>query len=256
MADPPTAALSAEAFLAGLQAQATDEQRVKYQRYFPGDGSFIGVPMGTVFAMAKAAIAMPLPEIERLLESPIHEARAGACSIMGKAATHPKATVDRHGDLYELYLRRHDRIDDWDLVDLAAHQVVGTWLLERPRQPLYQLAESSFWPERRSAIVATAAFLKRGDVADTFAISRQLMADQHDLVHKGAGWMLRYAGEVDRPALRTFLDELAPSMPRTMLRYAIEKLDPETRRSYLRAATRPTDARIPAEPVGFGPRRS
>jgi 3-methyladenine DNA glycosylase AlkD len=232
---PTTAEPTASAFLARLQAEATEEQRVAYRRYFPGDESFIGVRMGTVFAIAKEYLAMPLREIEALLESPVHEARAGACSVMGKAATHKKVTPEGHEELVELYLRRHDRIDDWDLVDLVAYQVLGAWLLERPRDVLYELAGSNSWPQRRTAIVATAAFLGRGQVHDTFAISRLLVHDDHPLVHKGAGWMLRYAGDVNRVAFLGFLDELAPVMPRAMLRAAVEKLDPEQRKHYLAA---------------------
>jgi 3-methyladenine DNA glycosylase AlkD len=234
----PTAA----AFLARLEAAATEEQRVAYRRYFPGNESFIGVRMGTVFATAKEFLAMPPSEIEALLESPVHEARAGACSVMGKAATHRKVAPERHQELVELYLRRHDRIDDWDLVDLVAHQVLGTWLVDRPRDVLYELAGSAFWPERRSAIVATAALLGRGQVHDTLALGRRLVDDEHPLVQKGTGWMLRYAGEVDRTALLVFLDELAPVMPRAMLRAAVEKLDPEQRRHYLVAARSPGSA--------------
>jgi 3-methyladenine DNA glycosylase AlkD len=225
--------LTAAAFLARLEAEASEEQRVAYRRYFPGDESFIGVRMGTVFALAKEFLAMALPEIEALLESPVHEARAGACSVMGKAATHRRVTPERHEGLVELLLRRHDRIDEWDLVDLVAHQVLGTWLLERPRDPLYDLARSGFWPERRTAIVATAAFLRRGEAEDTLAIARLLARDEHPLVQKGAGWMLRVVSQVDLPALRALLDELAPEMPRPMLRAAIEKLDPEERRRHL-----------------------
>ncbi len=225
--------LTAAAFLARLEAEASEEQRVAYRRYFPGDESFIGVRMGTVFALAKEFLAMALPEIEALLESPVHEARAGACSVMGKAATHRRVTPERHEGLVGLLLRRHDRIDDWDLVDLVAHQVLGTWLLERPRDPLVDLARSGFWPERRTAIVATAAFLRRGQVDDTLAIARLLARDEHPLVQKGAGWMLRVVSQVDLPALRALLDELAPEMPRPMLRAAIEKLDPEERRRHL-----------------------
>lgn len=240
-----TTKLTASVFSARLEAEANEEQRVAYRRYFPGDESFIGVRMGTVFAIAKEFLAMPLSEVETLLESPVHEARAGACSVMGKAATHKKVTPERHAGLYELYLRRHDRINDWDLVDLAAYQVLGTWLLDRPRDPLYDLARSGFWYKRRSAIVATAAFLKRGQVDDTLTISRLLMDDDHPLIHKGAGWMLRYACDVNRPAFRAFLDELAPTMPRAMLRAAIEKLDAAERKHYL-AANRPRGAATPS----------
>jgi 3-methyladenine DNA glycosylase AlkD len=242
-AEPGTAGLTASAFLDRLGAAATEEQRVAYRRYFPGDESFIGVRMGTVFALAKEFLSMPLPEIEALLESPVHEARAGACSVMGKAATAKKVTAERHEGLVELYLRRHDRIDDWDLVDLVAYQVLGTWLLDLPRDVLYELAGSESWPERRSAIVATAALIGRGQVQDTLAISRLLVGDEHPLVQKGAGWMLRYAGEVDRAALLAFLDEFAAIMPRAMLRAAMEKLDPDRRTHYLAAGRRgPTSA--------------
>jgi 3-methyladenine DNA glycosylase AlkD len=226
--------LTAAAFLTHLEAEANEEQQIAYKRYFPGDDSFIGVRMGTVFNLAKEFIAMPAAEVERLLESPVHEARAGACSIMGKAASHKKATLERREELYELYLRRHDRIDDWDLVDLAAYQVIGAWLLDKPRDPLYELARSTFWPERRTAIVATAAFLRRGEVDDTLAISEMLLGDDHVLVHKGAGWMLRYAGEADRDRFIDFLDEHAAQMPRPMLRAAIENLDKPQRAHYLK----------------------
>lgn len=190
--------------------------------------------MADVFGLAKQSVDMPVGELEVLLESPIHEVRAGACSIMGKSATHRKVTPERQRELYELYLRRHDRIDAWDLVDLAAAQVLGTWLLDRPRDPLYALARSPAWPERRSAVVATAAFLRRGETTDTIAISELLVTDDHELVQKGAGWMLRYAGDVDRAALIAFLDHHAARMGRPMLRAAIEKLDKAQRAHYLR----------------------
>lgn len=227
---------TAEAFLARLHTEATEEQRVAYRRFFPRDGSFLGVRMGTVFAIAEECLAMPLGEIETLLESGVHEARAGACSVMGRAATHRGVAPERHEGLYELYLRRHDRIDDWDLVDLAAHQVVGTWLLDRPRDPLRALARSGFWPERRSAVVATAAFLKRGQTDDTFALARLLAGDDHPLVHKGVGWMLRYAGEVDRDRFLAFLDAFATDLPRAAVRPAVEKLDPADRKRFVAAS--------------------
>ena len=220
-------------FQRDLLALATGEQRQTYTRYFPGDESFIGVRMGDVFALAGRALTMPAGDIEQLLESPIHEVRAGACSIMGKAATHRSVTPDRHRELYELYLRRHDRIDTWDLVDLAAHQVVGSWLIDKPRDPLYALAESDFWPERRTAIVATAAFLRRSEITDTFHLARMLTGDDNELVQKATGWMLRYAGDVDRDALLGFLDENAAGLSRVTVRAATEKFDKPTRALYL-----------------------
>ena len=154
---------------------ATAEEREKYTRYFAPDpdAPFIGVRMGAVFDLAKTALDLPAPELEALLEQPTHEVRALACSIMGKSAAHRKTSAERRTELYDLYLRRHDRIDQWDLVDLAARDVVGGYLLERDRAPLARLAASGFWPERRTALVATFAFLKRGEVDDAFASPRR-----------------------------------------------------------------------------------
>jgi len=210
-----------------LRDLATDEQRRKYRRFFPGDDSFIGVRMGDVFALAKTALSLPVADLEALLASDTHEVRVLACSIMGKAAR------SRGAELFALYRRRHDRIDTWDLVDLVAYQLAGSWLTDKPRDPLYEWARGDFWPARRSAIVATAAFLRQGQTADTLALARILIADPEVFVQKGVGWMLRYAGDVDRPALIALLDEHAAQMPRPMLRAAIEKFPQADRKIYL-----------------------
>ena len=158
---------------------------------------------------------MPVDEIERLMESPIHEVRAGAMSIMGQCAKGKKCSEDRLEELYELYVRRHDRINNWDLVDLAAYYVVGKYLADKPRGLLYKLARSNDMWERRSAIVATAHFiLKMKQTDDTFKIAELLVNDKEDLVNKGTGWMLRAAGDKDRAGLLAFLDKHAASMPR------------------------------------------
>jgi 3-methyladenine DNA glycosylase AlkD len=225
--------LTAAEFLRRLKAKVKPAERKKYERYFPESKEFIGVRMGDVFALAKEFIDMPVGEIEELMESEIHEARAGAMSIMGKSAASKKSPEGRLKELYGLYLRRHDRVNSWDLVDLAAYHVVGRYLADKPRKPLYKLAKSKKWYERRTAIVATAHFIRNGEVEDTFAIAEMLLGDEHDLVHKGAGWMLRYGGDVDRKRLLAFLDQHAAHMPRMMLRYAIEKLDKKQRERYL-----------------------
>ena len=161
-------------------------------------------------------------ELEALLEQPTHEVRALACSIMGKSAAHRRTTAERRTELYDLYLRRHDRIDQWDLVDLAARDVVGGYLLERDRAPLARLAASGFWPERRTALVATFAFLKRGEVDDAFALAETLADDPEPLVQKALGWVLRAAGDLDRDRLTAFVERHAATMPRVALRAAIE----------------------------------
>jgi 3-methyladenine DNA glycosylase AlkD len=187
-----------------------------------------------VFTVAKTFIDLPPTEIEGLLESPIHEARAGALRIMSNQAARKSTPDARRGQLFELYLRRHDRIDNWDLVDLAAPNVVGDYLLDRPRDVLYDLARSANPWERRTAI-STLAFVRKSQVADTLGIARILVQDPHDLVQKPTGGMLREAGKKDEPALLAFLDIHAATMPRVMLRYATERLKPEVRANYLAA---------------------
>lgn len=234
--------LTAARFEEELLAMRSDEELRKHQRYFrfdpdaqPADDYFVGVRMGDIFRLAKGRIAMPVTEIEILMESPIHEVRVGALSIMGQSAKRPKCDDGRLAELYELYLRRHDRINNWDLVDLAAYYVVGKYLADRPRDPLYKLAASENPWQRRTAIVATAHFiLKLKEVEDTFAISEILAHDPFPLVNKGTGWMLRTAGDVDRPGLKRFLDKYAATLPRITLRYAIEKLDRSERKNYMR----------------------
>lgn len=233
--------LTARAFSEKLLALRSDEELKKHERYFKfvssdqtSDDYFIGVRMGSIFELGKEFSEIPVSEIEKLLESPIHEMRVGAMSIMGQSAKGKKCTEDRLKELYELYLRRHDRINNWDLVDLAAYYVVGKYLADKPRDILYDLARSENLWERRTAIVATAHFImKLKQVDDTFAIAEILLHDPEDLVNKGTGWMLRAAGDVDRPRLLAFLDKHAATMPRVLLRYSIEKLDKDSGHHYL-----------------------
>lgn len=232
---PKTPAITAKRFIEVLKARSSPEEREKTLRYFKNtDGDqFIGVRMGQVFANAKEFIDMTPAEIEKLLDSKIHEVRAGGCSIMDKQARRKKTTPERRKELYDLYLRRHDRINNWDLVDVCAIHVIGGYLADKPRAVLYKLAKSKNMWERRTAIVSTAYFIRQRDLDDTFKISEMLLKDKEDLVHKATGWMLRFAGDKDRARLLSFLDKHATTMPRVMLRYAIEKLDKKQREHYL-----------------------
>ena len=236
MAATPTA----QRYVEELEAYSSAEEAEKYRRHFKtgegqyGEGDeFIGVRMGQVFALAKEFIDMPPDEIEKLLESPVHEARAGAMSIMDKQGRRKKTPEARRKELFELYLRRTDRINNWDLVDLGAPYVVGRYLFDKPRDVLYELARSENVWERRAAIVATSYFVRQGDLSDTFEIAEVLLGDDHDLIHKATGGWLREAGKRDRQRLLGFLDRHAATMPRTMLRYAVEHLDEEQRKHYL-----------------------
>jgi 3-methyladenine DNA glycosylase AlkD len=192
-----------------------------------------GVRMGQVFALAKEFMEMPLADVEKLLENPIHEARVGAVSIMDFQARAKKTTEARRKELFDLYIKRHDRINTWDLVDRSAPYVVGGYLFDKPRKILYKLARSKNMPERRTAMVSTGYFIRMGDVEDTFKIAELLIDDEHELIHKATGWMLRAAGGVDRQKLVDFLDTYAASMPRITLRYATEHFDKKQRDVYL-----------------------
>jgi 3-methyladenine DNA glycosylase AlkD len=206
------------------------------------------VRMGDVFALAKKFIDLPLAEIDKLLDSDVHEVRVGAVSIMGKKAMRKSTPEEVRKELFELYLRRTDRINTWDLVDVSAHQVIGAYLLDKPRDVLYRLARSRDWWERRLAMQATLTLVRKGDVDDTFALAEILVSDEHDMVHTVVGGMLREAGKHDRDQLLDFLDRHAATAPRVLLRYAIEHLEPERRAHYLALGRASTADRRPKPP--------
>jgi len=192
--------------------------------------------MGQIFALAKECMDMDPPEIERLLESSRHEDRVGAVSVMDFQARSKKTTPARRKELFDLYIRRHDLINTWDLVDRSAIWVVGEYLRDKPRQTLYDLARSQQPMERRTAILSTFAFIRRTDLDDSLAFAELLANDSDDSVQKAVGWMLREIGKQDPKRHAQFLDRHAATMPRVMLRYAIEKLSPDERKSYMARA--------------------
>jgi len=197
------------------------------------DDIILGVRMGQVFVLAKEFMDMPLEEIESMLDSPFHEMRVGAVSIMDFQARSKRTTDVRRKELFDLYIQRHAKINTWDLVDRSAPYVVGRYLFDKSRRILYKLARSRKMPERRTAIVSTGYFIKQSDPDDTFRIAEMLLEDKEDLIHKAVGWMLRAAGDVDHQKLLNFLDTYAATMPRTMLRYATEHFDKKQREDYL-----------------------
>jgi 3-methyladenine DNA glycosylase AlkD len=229
---------SAAAFIAALEAEASAAERAKYERYFPpgsmrpGD-HFVGVPMGRVFSLAGEFSQLPLHEIEKLLESDIHEARAGAVKVMALRASARGAREHVRSESFELYLRRHDRIDSWDLVDLGAPYIVGPFLFDKPRGLLDRLAASESPWERRTALYATVAFVRTGQVDDAFRIAERLIDDPHESVQKAVGTVLRAAGDRAPERLRAVLDRHAATMARVSLRMATEKLDTPQRDRYL-----------------------
>jgi len=235
-----TSDLTAAAFIEQLATFQSNTELEKIYRYFKTEAGdygagdeFIGVRMGQVFEMAKAFIAMPVAEIEKLLESPVHEHRAGAVSIMDFQARDKRASEDTKKDLFDLYINRHDRINNWDLIDRSAGFVIGAYLFDKSKDILYELALSENIWHRRTAIVSTSFFIRKGDVTHTFGIAELLLEDKEDLIHKAAGGWLRHTGTKGQSQLISFLEKHAAKMPRTMLRYAIEHFDKNEREYYL-----------------------
>ena len=232
--------LTAKNFITRLKEHQSDAELKNIQRYFKfGEGDyghgdkFMGVKMGTLFALAKEFGEMPIEEIEKLLESPIHEVRAGAVSIMDKASRNKKISNERSKDFFDLYMRRHDRINNWDLCDLGCLYMTGSYLYDKPHDILYKLARSKNIWERRTAILSTCYFIRQSDLTDTFKIAEILVNDKEDLIHKATGWMLRFAGTKDQKKLIAFLNKYAATMPRTLLRYSIEHFSKKERERYL-----------------------
>ena len=226
--------MTADEFLKRLKALHSPEVATSHGTLAAdNEDEILGVRMGQVFALAKEFMGMALEEVEKMLESPIHEMRVGAVSIMDFQARHKKTTEQRKKELFNLYIKRHDRINTWDLVDRSAPYVVGGYLFDKKRDPLYKLARSKKMPERRTAILGTGYFIRQRDVEDTFRIGEMLLQDKEDLIHKAVGWMLRAAGDVDKKQLIAFLDKYAATMPRVALRYATEHFDKKQRDYYL-----------------------
>jgi len=197
------------------------------------DGEPAQLPYRELFALAKRHIDMPIDEIASLLHQPAHDLRLGAVSIMDFQARRRTISAVHRRELYELYVRHHDRIDSWDLVDRSAPHVVGGYLADKPREQLYRWARSPSQWERRSSITATYFFIRRDDLDDTFAIAELLISDPERFVQTAIGGWLREAGKHDRERLVAFLDRHGATMDRTALRFAIEHFEPDTRQKYL-----------------------
>jgi 3-methyladenine DNA glycosylase AlkD len=226
--------MNADVFLKRLKALRSPAIAKSHSHLANNDDAFQGVGMGQVFALAKEFMDMPLDEVETMLESPVHKMRVGAVSIMDFQARSKKTSSVRRKELFDLYIRRHDRINTWDLVDRSAPWVVGSYLFEKPRKALYKLAKSKMMAERRTAIVSTLYFIGKNDLDDAFKLAEIMLYDKEDLIHKANGWALRFAGDKDRKRLLAFLGQYAASMPRVTLRYAIEKMDKKQREHYLK----------------------
>ncbi|KQY22252.1 hypothetical protein ASD16_16665 [Cellulomonas sp. Root485] len=226
LADPERAAGMAQFFQTGPG------------QYGEGD-VFLGLTVPQVTAVAKQDLGLSVADLEELLEDERHEVRLAALKIMALQCAAARTSPERRRELLDLYLRRTDRVNNWDLVDLSAPDVLGRAVLAGlPDEILYRLAASDVMWERRIAIVATFRLTRAGSLDDTFALAALLERDPHDLMHKAVGWMLREAGKQDEARLLAFLDDHAATMPRTALRYSLERLSPEVRAHYMGAKKR------------------
>ncbi|MFS0751758.1 DNA alkylation repair protein [Oceanobacillus sp. 1P07AA] len=227
---------NAKEFIKELEKHRNEEDVEKMKRFFKNSDSStlcLGLHMRTVFQIAKQFIEMPLIEVEKLLNSFYYEVRMGAVSIMDFQAKRKQISGSQRKSLFDLYIRRHDRINNWDLVDRSAPSVIGIYLLDKPKNIIYDLARSNNMWERRTAIVSTHAFLKKGEIDHTFRIAEILLNEHEELNQKAIGSWIREAGKQNELALKSFLNKHVSTMSRITLRYAIEKFDKETRKFYL-----------------------
>ena len=200
--------------------------------YGYGD-QFIGVRVPRVREIAKENRDLSWPQTEKLLASRWHEARLCALHILVLCFEAAKNDPQTQREIYEFYLASTQHINNWDLVDCSAYQIVGGWLTPRSRAPLYKLARSKSLWERRIAMMATWIFIRRGQFDDTMKLAKILINDEQDLIHKVSGWMLREVAKRDEALVTDFLEQHGSSVPRTMLRYAIERYSPQKRKRLL-----------------------
>ncbi|HSJ06087.1 MAG TPA: DNA alkylation repair protein [Longimicrobiales bacterium] len=227
--------------LALLGDPATAAQLQRYFRTGPGQygegDRFLGVRVPLVRSLARRYRALDLEQCETLLRSPWHEVRLLALLVMVDACG--RGDTGTRDGIRDVYLRNTDRVNSWDLVDVSAEHIVGPLVRRDGPSVLHRLARSGNVWERRIAIMATYHLIKAGEVAETFRTAGLLLDDEHPLIHKATGWMLREAGRRDLRALEMFLSRTYRRMPRTMLRTAIERLPPARRQAYLRGTVEP-----------------
>ena len=222
-----------------LKQLANKEKAKILQRFFKtgpgeyGEGDvFIGVKVPDLRKVAKDFHDIAIKDVIILLESAIHEERLLALLIL--VSKYVKGNETAKKEIYKLYLNKTKYINNWDLVDVTAQHIVGDYLMDKNKAPLYSLVRSEDLWERRIAIMATFYFIRNERYEDTLKIAKILLSDKEDLIHKAVGWMLREIGKKNMVAEEAFLKQHYKKMPRTMLRYAIEKFPEYKRQKYLK----------------------
>ncbi len=200
------------------------------EEYGEGD-VFLGIKMPVQRSIAKKYTKMSFCDVQKLLDSRIHEHRmTGLIILVNKFK---KADDEGKKQVYEFYMQNLRSVNNWDLVDVTCPNIVGAFLFDKDKSVLYELAKSEDLWEKRIAIISTMYFIKYGQFEDTLRISKILLEDTHDLIHKAVGWMLREVGKKDQSVEEDFLMQHCKRMPRTMLRYAIERFEENKRKHYL-----------------------
>ncbi|MBU2562748.1 MAG: DNA alkylation repair protein [Nanoarchaeota archaeon] len=219
-----------------LENLANPKQAEILQRFFKtgkggyGEGDiFLGIKVPFQRKVAKNYSELGLNELQKLLNSKIHEHRLTGLIIL----ENKYKKLENKKNIFDFYLKNTQKINNWDLVDLSAPNIIGDFLLDKDRDILVQLAKSQNLWEKRIAIVSTFSFIRNNQFKDTLKISEILLNDSHDLIHKAVGWMLREVGKKEVKVLEEFLKKHYKNMPRTMLRYAIEKFEEGRRKEYL-----------------------
>ena len=221
-----------------LEALSDPEKAKQLARFFKtgkgeyGEGDeFLGIPVPEQRKLAKKYRDLSLTDIEKLLQTSLHEQRLTALLIL--TYQFPKADATKQAEIVDFYLQHTQWINNWDLVDVTCRPILGVYLLERDRRILYELAHSKHLWEQRIAIITTMEFIKYEQFEDTLQLATTLLQHPHDLIHKAVGWALREIGKQDKHVLMSFLDRHCTHMPRTMLRYAIEHFTEAQRKEYL-----------------------
>jgi 3-methyladenine DNA glycosylase AlkD len=218
---------------------SSPELAVHHLRFFKtgkdeyGEGDlFYGLKVPDIRKISKKHFnSIDLSQIDGLIKHPYHEVRLTAIVML--ILKNKKASFDEQEKIYNLYLNNVNYINNWDLVDISAHHIIGAFLFKKNTAKLWELARSGhLWSERIS-VVSTFYFIRQGEYSHTLELSKHFLNHKHDLIHKATGWMLREVGKRDVGALYSFLDENYKIMPRTMLRYSIEKISPDKRALYM-----------------------
>ena len=219
-ADPNRAVISARFFKTGKGEYGEND-------------IFLGLTVPDVRKLARKYDILPFEDLQKLLASKIHEHRSIALMILVIQFKKGAFLTKRY--ITEFYLNNLQNVNNWDLVDGSASQILGIYLLDKDREILYTLAETNHLWSQRVAVIATFAFIRKGQFDDTFALVESLLNHPHDLIHKACGWMLKEISKRDSLMVELFLEKYATKMPRTMLRYTIEKFENERRKYWLSA---------------------